>query len=173
MVSGVSGGSSMALLTNNGYMQQCTVAGWLINRYTKPGAAILVSAAGSVGYFSHRTAIDMLGKVDREIGHMQPLPYGFTGHNHYDIDRSLARSPDLVVSIVPAVRATYAAGFRGAKRPEDIGFADALLTNQVFVARYLPHPVPLPYLLEWNGLYVRDDSPELVGIPNWRQPTLN
>jgi hypothetical protein len=173
MVSGVSGRSSMRLLTDNGVMQQCAVAGWLINRYTKPDATILVSAAGSAGYFSHRTAIDMLGKVDREIGHMKPLPEGYIGHNHYDVDRSLARSPDIVMSIVPAIRATYAMGFRGAKQPGDIGFADALLTNRVFIARYLPHPVPLPYLLEWNGLYVREDSPEVAGIGNWRQPALN
>lgn len=170
--SGVNGPNSLMLLTNNGVMEQCTVAGWLINRYTRPDATILVSAAGSAGYFSHRTAIDMLGKVDREIGHMKPLAIGYIGHNHYDVDRSLAHLPDIVVSIVPAARATYAVGFRGAKQAEEVGFADALLTNHVFVSRYLPHTIPVPYLLEWNALYVRDDSPELAHVGEWRQPVL-
>ena len=115
----------------------------------------------------------MLGKVDREIGHMRPLEHGFVGHNHFDVDRSLARAPDVVVSIVPAARATFAVGIRGAKPPDGTTFADALLTNRLFIDRYLPHTVPLPYLLEWNALYVRDDSPELAGIGNWRQPVLN
>jgi len=174
MVAGINGPETLRLASNNGVMEQSAVAGVLINRNTRPDATLLVAAAGTIGYFSHRTAFDMLGKVDREIGHLPPRSWGFVGHDHYDVDRSLAHSPDIVVSIVSILRAQEEGDPARALNlgNRDYKFSDALLTNTTFVKRYLPHPIPIPYLLRWNALFVRDDSPELSGIGRWQQPVL-
>jgi hypothetical protein len=174
MVSGINGPKSLILASNNGVMEQSAVAGVLISRNTRPETTLLVAAAGTVGYFSHRTAFDMLGKVDREIGHLPPRSAGFVGHDHYDVDRSLAHSPDIVVSIVSNSRAQQAADPASALNltSREYRFSDALLTNASFVRRYLPHPIPIPYLLKWNALFVRDDSPEIAGMGRWPVPVL-
>jgi hypothetical protein len=173
LVSGINGPQTLWLASDDGVMRQNVVAGWLINRNTRPEATVLVNAAGAVGYFSHRTAFDMLGKVDREIGHLAPHDDGFTGHNHYDIDKSLAHSPDLVQTLLSAALVQHANDIFGA-RPQKRGLWDiALVTNETFKARYLPHPVPVPYLLNYNSVFVRDGSPEIDRIGSWHVPELD
>jgi len=173
MVSGINGRQSLWLASDNGIMRPNVVAGWLIARNTKPDATILVTAAGSLGYFSHRTAIDMLGKVDREIGHMAPREGEFTGHNHYDVDRSLAHSPDLVVSLMSAAVVRRVDELFGSASPSSGAWDLALVRNRTFAERYMPYPVPVPYLLESNAVYVRDDSSERAGIAGWHAPAID
>jgi hypothetical protein len=168
MVSGITGRQSLGWAVNNGLVQEQVVAGWLINRNSRPESTVLVAAAGAMGYFSHRTAFDMLGKVDREIGHMQPDPKNpFTGHNHYDIDRSLAHKPDFVVGVVSAALAKHARELFEAAQIRAGYYEVMLITNQTFIDRYLPHPVTEPYLMEHNSVFVRDDSPEVARVGSW------
>jgi arabinofuranosyltransferase len=168
MVSGITGRQTLGWAVNNGLVQEQVVAGWLINRNSRPESTVLVAAAGAMGYFSHRTAFDMLGKVDREIGHLQPDPKNpFTGHNHYDIDRSLAHKPVFVVGVVSAALARHARVLYEAAEVRAGYYEVMLITNQTFIDRYLPHPVPEPYLLQHNSVFVRDDSPEVARVASW------
>lgn len=170
---GVNGRETLRDLESpNGLPRVNTVTGVLIDRYTAPDARILVAAAGAVGYFSHRTAIDMLGKTDREIAHSPPHPGAPTGHDHFDVDRSLARRPDLIVTFGSQALAEHAAAETLASGDlNSYGFA--LLRNATFVARYRSNPIPVPYLSQHNALFVRDDSPELAHVRDWREPRIS
>jgi hypothetical protein len=173
LVSGINGPQTLWLACDYGMMRPNVVTGWLINHNTRPDATVLVNAAGSVGYFSHRTAYDMLGKVDREIGHLAPHDDEFTGHNHYDIEKSLAHSPDLVETLLSAPLVQHADEIFGARPPSGGIWDVALVTNQTFRTRYLPNPVPVPYLLKFNSVFVRDGSPEKDRIATWHVPELD
>jgi hypothetical protein len=171
---GVSGGQTLrGLESPNGLPRVNTVTGVLINRYTGPDATLLVAAAGAVGYFSRRTAIDMLGKTDREIAHLPPRPGAPTGHNHYDVDRSLARQPDFVVTFGSRLLAEHARLALDVVHGDMDSYGFALLTNATFVARYLPNPVSLPYLDQHNALFVRDLSPERAHLTAWHEPQIS
>ena len=161
----------MDLESVNGRPRLNAITGYMINRYTRPEAHIAVFAAGTVGYFSHRYAIDMLGKTNREIAHLPARPGAPIGHNHFDFDRSLASRPDLVVSFSPAVLAERASDiYRYIFSYNLLDYRVALLTNDAFVTHYLPHMVPVPYLRANNAIYVCDSSPELAGMSAWRLP---
>jgi hypothetical protein len=160
------------LVSPNGLPGINTVTGVLIARHTRTDASIAVTAAGAISYFSRRTSFDILGKTDRHVAHLPPHPLGPTGHNHYDIEYSLGRWPDIVAIFAdasyPARAETQAAAPAYEKRRE--GWGGALVLSPVFKTRYRDHPVPVPFLLSRNALYVRADSPELARLAAWREP---
>jgi hypothetical protein len=65
---------------------------------TEPDATIAVLAAGSTVYFSHRRAVDLLGKNDRHVAAMQRRGF-YPGHDKTDFPYSLGLRPDLVVTM--------------------------------------------------------------------------
>jgi hypothetical protein len=174
LVAGVSGSKSVLDLQSfNGRPAMNAVTGVMIDRFTRPEARIAVFAAGSVGYFSHRYTIDMLGKTNREIAHMPPHPGAPIGHNHFDFDRTLASRPDLVVSFSTAVIGQNAQDvYRYFYSYNLNDYRLGLLTNPVFLAHYRSNLVPVDYLRSNNAIYVADTSPELARIGTWRLPEI-
>jgi hypothetical protein len=126
-----------------------------------------------VGYFSQRTAIDMLGKTDREIARLPAHPGAPTGHNRFDVDRSFSRRPDLVVTFGSRLLAENTTSVQAVVQGDLDSWGFALLANPTFVARYRAQPVPVPYLDQHNAVFVRDDSPERQRLANWREPKVD
>lgn len=171
--SGVEGRTRFAALRSvNGDPSTTTVAGVLIARHTLPQASVAVLAAGAIGYFSRRPAIDLLGKSDRHVARLPVHPKNPTGHNRFDFEWSLARRPD-IVSIFSS-HAHVARAAAEATRPsydrEREGWGSTLVLSRSFTEWYRDQPVPLPYLLERCALYVRADSPEAARLSGWREP---
>jgi hypothetical protein len=89
--------------------------GQSVRRITTAGATIATCAAGAVVYFSHRGAIDLLGKVDPHVARLPatatPPPdarcwRGFpgAGHNKEDIRGSFRRTPPDLSLVEPPKR---------------------------------------------------------------------
>ena len=78
-----------------------TAAGFIIRDASSPDATIAVMHAGSTPYFSHRRAIDLLGKSDRHIARL-PSSGFYPGHDKMDLPYSLAMRPDIVVPLYAA-----------------------------------------------------------------------
>lgn len=173
-VSGITGTKSVLDLQSfNGRPAMNAVTGVMINRYTRPDARIAVFAAGSVGYFSRRYTIDMLGKTNREIAHLPPRAGAPVGHNHFDFDLTLASRPDLIVSFTTAVIGVNADDvYKYFYSYNLIDYRLGLLTNRQFAAHYRPNLIPLEYLRSQNAIYVSDASPELARMNAWRLPDI-
>jgi len=82
----------------------------VLGQLTTKDATIGVLAAGTVSYFTDRTAIDFLGKSDRYIAHLSPDVSGriawagmtsVPGHNKYDLNYS-----------IKTLKPTYVQGFK-------------------------------------------------------------
>jgi hypothetical protein len=66
-----------------------------------PGATIATPSIGSVGFFSNRQIIDVLGKVDEEVAHTPPhLEQSFRpGHVRWDYRHSYRNlHPDVIAN---------------------------------------------------------------------------
>jgi arabinofuranosyltransferase len=65
---------------------------------TPPDSVVAVGAAGLIPFYSERTTLDMLGKVDLHIAHLPvTLGRGIPGHEKYDLGYILGRRPDYLV----------------------------------------------------------------------------
>lgn len=75
--------------------------GLLLRDSTAARTTIAVTWAGSIPYYSHRRAIDLLGKSDAHIAHTAPKPVAFRpGHNKWDYAYSIGRlRPDVVAQL--------------------------------------------------------------------------
>jgi arabinofuranosyltransferase len=78
--------------------------GLIVRDGTAPAASVAVTWAGAVPYFSHRRAVDLLGKSDRAIarGPHRLDRYGrfHPGHTKWDYSHSVGRlRPDLVAHL--------------------------------------------------------------------------
>jgi hypothetical protein len=173
--SGIQGRSRLAELRSvNGSPAQTTVVGVLIARHARPESSIAVLAAGCVGYFSRRPAIDLLGKSDRHVARLAVHPFQPTGHNRFDFEWSLGRAPDLVSAfgtiegVTLAEAAATVAGHEAARDAWDV----RLVLSPTFRRLYRAHPVPVAYLLHQNLVFVRSDSPELARLHAWREPSI-
>jgi hypothetical protein len=72
-----------------------------LGRYLReqhPGAVLAIDAAGKVPFFSGLRTIDMLGLNDEYLAHSDARPSFRVGHNKYDPDYVLGRSPDLIAA---------------------------------------------------------------------------
>jgi hypothetical protein len=72
-----------------------------LGRYLReqhPAAVLAIDAAGKVPFFSGLRTIDMLGLNDEHLAHGAARPSFRVGHNKYDPDYVLARSPDLIAA---------------------------------------------------------------------------
>ena len=160
------------LVSVNGTPAKTTVVGVLIARHTSREASVALLAAGAIGYFSRRPAIDLLGKMDRHVARLPVHPMDPTGHNRYDYDWSLSRRPDIVSTFsrheYVALAETAAAD--PAYEREREGWGAKLVLSRAFQEHYRGQPVPVPFLLERSALYVRSDSPERAALGRWREP---
>ena len=83
-----------ALQRHNYLSQNYEELGRWFAENTPPDVSIAISDVGAVGYFSHRTIIDMFGLIDPHIGRLR-------GRMHYKADPAyvLERRPDYIVLV--------------------------------------------------------------------------
>jgi hypothetical protein len=169
---GIHGLSGLPLLQSvNGSPEDGVVIGVLIRDFTRPEASVAVIAAGNVPYFSHRRAIDLLGKTDARVAHLPAYPDALVGHAKFDIDGSLAAEPDL---IVPRWRLVYGMTVAQAKARDFVAqpFLLAILASRRFREDYAGQPVPLAYLHKYDDVFVRRESVEARTLARWREPVV-
>jgi arabinofuranosyltransferase len=166
------GATSLTVLDDdNGEPRQGLVTGLLIDRFTRPEATIAVVAAGNVSYFGRRYAIDLLGKSDPHIARLPAHPGSRVGHSKFDAEYSLGLRPDLVVPFWIHKLAIDPWAVEQAAQGGD-AFIAAIVGSPTFRQQYLPHPIPLPYLMEHNSVYVRTSSPEMARRALWKEPQI-
>jgi hypothetical protein len=124
-------------LSNNGNLPDSVLAGIELRKHSAEDATVAVITAGAIPYFSHRRAIDLLGKADREIARLAPRGKNPIGHLKYDYDAALARRPEFVVSVVPFPQL-----------PREVcewneGYELALPCSPVFVRDYASTPITI------------------------------
>lgn len=62
-----------------------------------PDSLIATDAIGIIGYITKMPILDVLGTVDRHIGHAKvPMGKGLPGHEKYDADYVFERNPDVI-----------------------------------------------------------------------------
>jgi arabinofuranosyltransferase len=67
-------------------------------RERHPDAVLAIDAAGKVPFFSGLRTIDMLGLNDEHIAHLDARSTFRVGHNKFDPDYVLGRTPDLIAA---------------------------------------------------------------------------
>jgi hypothetical protein len=141
---------------SNGDPREQIVVANVINENALPTSSIAVIAAGIVPYFTRRYAIDILGKSDKRIARMMPVPGAMVGHGKLDPDYTLGQKrPDIVVSC----RSNYWTNGLHVGPP----VADPvlrLLTSNAFISGYRATPIQEEFTLEKTALYTHPTSPE-------------
>ena len=165
LVTAIAPWRSPSELTNpgdNGDPPEQIATAMLIKKNARPDSRVAVMAAGIVPYFTHLRAVDLLGKSDRHVARLRPLPGAKVGHGKLDPVYSLASAPDLVVSYrnVDYVRALPAG-------VQALNPVERFLASPAFVATYRSYPVEEPFLLGRTAVFTRPGSPE-YGTRRWR-----
>jgi len=139
--------------------------GLILQKLTFPETRIAVFPAGALPYFAERPAVDMLGKNDAGISHLQAQPgMNKPGHNKFDFNYSLGQlQPDIVVSTLnptdigdPKTIAQYTQG--------DNSYQGKLYLDPTFQTQYAGSLI----FIENIPLYIRDNSPERVRLMTGR-----
>jgi hypothetical protein len=172
---GVHGKQSLrAMISDNGMPRHSLVVGLMAARFTRPEASIAVFGAGTAPYFSNRYGIDLLGKTDPEVARLPGRAGAPTGHGKFDIDASLARHPDLLLTLWSADFAVPPGDDEtfGAPRRDDSDYVVALMTAPRFLDEYRNNAIPLEPLLRATAVYVRAGSAELEDVHKWQLPRL-
>lgn len=74
--------------------------GLLVREATAENAVIATFGAGTMPYFAHRQAIDLLGKCDRVVARSAPRAGFIPGHNKWNYEWSIAQlKPDVVTDL--------------------------------------------------------------------------
>jgi hypothetical protein len=176
---GIRGRGTLAMLrSGNGVPETGLIAGVMIRQQARSEATIAVTAAGNAPYFSRRVAIDILGKTDPYIAHLAQRAGGNVGHGKFDIEYSLSRRPDVIVTpwsaefSVEGLEPQYAASAY-----IDSDYRVALLRTRRFVEEYKDRALRIQYL--WDdgdvsnaALYARQGTPEGKSLANWTQPII-
>ena len=129
-------------------------AGLALRAFTSPDAVVGVIWAGAIPYFSERTCVDLLGKMDRRIAH-EPMRAANTkvpwwaafhpGHMKWDYDYSIGQlRPDVIQAPL---------------WPVD----DRTLPAQPFLSDYQYRPGPSERSGS-SGWFVRKSSPRLLQL---------
>lgn len=98
--------------------QDLVIRALAVRAMTQPGATVAATGIGTIGYYSERSVVDLLGKCDRHIARLpmhravgqNPLTYFFPGHLKWDYRYSLGvLKPDIVCQLWenPADAAPY------------------------------------------------------------------
>ena len=142
--------------TNGDPERQLRVA-MIMKKHALPQSVVAVYCAGIVPYFTRLPAIDLLGKSDRHIAHMQAFPGAMLGHGKVDPDYSLGQNPDLVVTC--STNHGMATGFV-LGQPRSTDPMKVILGADSFRTRYMPSPVLESYLLDQTAVYTYPGSAE-------------
>jgi hypothetical protein len=176
---GIRGGGTLAMLRDhNGGPETGLIAAVMIRQHARPDATVAVTSAGVAPYFSRRRAVDILGKTDAHIAHLRPRAGGDIGHGKFDIDYSLSRGPDLIVTPWSLDFKIEQLEPRYAVSPFiDNDYRVALLRTRRFIQEYKDRALPIQYLWD-NGdvsdaaIYARRGTPEGESLTNWTQPII-
>jgi hypothetical protein len=130
-------------------------AGLALRAFTAPDAVVGVVWAGAIPYFSERTCVDLLGKMDRRIAH-EPMraanpnvPWWAAfhpGHMKWDYEYSIGQlKPDVIQAPLWPV-------------------ADKTVASQPFLSDYRFQAGPPVEHAGSSGWYVRKSSPRLLQL---------
>lgn len=150
--------------SNGDPFEQVVVAAEL-RKNASPTSSIAVIPAGFVPYFTRLQAIDLLGKSDKHIAQLAHKAGAPVGHGKIDLDYSLGKQPDYVISCRPR---NIARDIQALPPQGSTDYLWTLLASRPFRNDYEPNPVPDPFLLERTAVYVRRDSPEMAKLTSWR-----
>ena len=168
MVSGITGRQTLGWAVNNGLVQEQVVAGWMINRNSRPG----IDAPGG------RRRRDGVLQPSHGVRHAReggprnrpPEPDPKNRSPGTTTTTSIGRSRTSLTSSSGSCRPPLPGTPVSCSRPRRSGRATTRScsspTRRSSIA-YLPHPVTQPYLLEHNAVFVRDDSPEVDRVASW------
>ena len=176
---GIRGGGTLAMLRDhNGGPETGLIAALMIRQHARPDATVAVTSAGVAPIFSRRRAVDILGKTDAHIAHLHPRAGGDIGHGKFDIDYSLSRGPDLIVT-------PWSLDFNIERLEPRYAVSPSLKTITALrsIARdassrkYKRPCAPHPEL--WDdgdvsnaAIYARQGTPEAESLTNWTQPII-
>lgn len=154
----------------NGAPAASLVASLLVLRHSRADARIAVHAAGIVPYFSHRYAVDWLGKTDPHVARLPPHD-DHIGHNRYDPEYSLGCGVDLVALawLPPGLsrctpRDRQSIG--GAAPP----WVRAMYLSPTFQREFCNHAIELNDAVP---IYVRASAPEARSLEHWAPPAVS
>lgn len=132
-----------------------------------PGATIAAPAIGAVGFHSRHPVEDLLGLVDRDLAHrpsrIRPDEIRTSdeiGHDHFDVDYSLARRPDVIV---------FARGYGSQPFADPSEVPCDLLVERYVLARiqerheYVLRNLPVDEHAVW-AVFVRADEADALGL---------
>lgn len=134
-----------------------TEAGIILKERTSPDTTIGVFWAGTLPYFAHRPAVDMLGKNDAYIARL-PANKGShkPGHNKFDYTYSLTQHrPNAVVSPLNLALLTDSRSFE-LYTTGDNAYSGLLFLEQTFQTEYAPTLL----MIETMPLFIAGQSPE-------------
>jgi arabinofuranosyltransferase len=151
---------------NNGDPQTQLVTALLIKKNANPDSRVAVIAAGIVPYFTHMESLDALGKSDRHIARLRPLPGAKVGHGKLDPAYTLSSRPDLVISYRNADYVRQQVDSRGTTDP-----VRRFLASAAFRSGYGPYPIQESFLLDRTAVYTHPGSPAYTGR-RWRGVTV-
>ena len=134
-----------------------------IKQNTPADARVADDWAGNMFYFCERYAIDLLGKSDRVIAHMDVASKeARPGHNKFDYDYSLGQlKPDVLVA---HFKLPVDEDDMRRKASGDWAFIGRLYFHPLFQKHCLPYPVTLD---TWRSVFICDWSPLLETRDKW------
>jgi hypothetical protein len=134
-----------------------TEAGTILKDQTTPNTTIGVFWAGTLPYFAHRPAVDMLGKNDAYIARLPANEGSFKpGHNKFDYTHSLSQlQPDAIVSPLNLSLLTDSRSFE-LYTVGDNAYSGLLFLDETFQAEYAPTLL----IIETMPLFISTHSPE-------------
>lgn len=155
----------IAAIGGNGDPFDQIVVAAQLRKNAAPDSSIAVIPAGIVPYYTHLFAIDVLGKTDRHVAHLTPVPGAYIGHGKLDPKYSLARKPDYVISC----RARhFVAQMQRKKEETPTDYVRTFLAAPEFIREWYPNPIRDPFLLKRTAVYLRSDSKEQDKRSNWQ-----
>jgi hypothetical protein len=139
-----------------------TKAGVFLEEWSEPDTPVGVFWAGTLPYFAHRPAVDMLGKNDAYVARL-PANEGSLkpGHNKFDYDYSLVEQrPALLVSSMSLSVAADPERFAALTEGSD-AFSGQLFLDATFQRAY----APTLWMIDSLPVFIRSDWPGRERLP--------
>jgi hypothetical protein len=121
-----------------------------------------------LGYFSHRAIFDFTGRTDPAIARLPARAGADAAARKFDVERTLARRPDVVVLGVTHEAAELGpVMFALLNVVLERDLVPAIAASRTFQRDYRDHMVPIDPLPAQSAVYVRGDSAERPGVSAW------
>ena len=157
--------TQIAAIGGNGDPFDQIVVAAQLRKNAAPDSSIAVIPAGIVPYYTHLFAIDVLGKTDRHIAHLPPVPGAYIGHGKLDPKYSLARNPDYVISCRAR---SFIGQIQRMKEETPTDYVRTFLASPEFMKGWSPNAIRDPFLLKRTAVYVGTNSKEQVKRKHWQ-----